>query len=250
MNNIKIQEDIAEYDSLLDANAPEEVIHQFLAGHSYFFNGIVRSFDSSPLYSKIKLGSEYIMDFCYCDPKSFGPEWYFIEIEKPSYRLFTRKGEQTKELTHSIRQIQDWQEWVGSNKSYALDRFPLIDNPRGIIIIGRRTEILVNDQLRTRLKRINYNFRSTLEIRTFDSLKNNALSLLKLVNENGGSFDFNIPSKALTSKDLKNGLPDNMRSYRYNSLPDSKSRQILKRLSNEEKEFIKNQSFDSFNDDI
>ena len=55
----QIDEDIRQFRSLLDSNAPEARIQEFLAARSYFFNGFVRLYGSSPVYSKIKLGIEH-----------------------------------------------------------------------------------------------------------------------------------------------------------------------------------------------
>jgi len=59
----QVEEDAREYAALLDGRASEAKVHRFLAKHSYFFNGVIRLFGRSPLYSKIRLGSEYEIDF-------------------------------------------------------------------------------------------------------------------------------------------------------------------------------------------
>jgi hypothetical protein len=59
----KIDFDVQEYLRLLDTEAPEQAVHDFLAAHTYFFNGVVRLRGFSPLYSKVRLGTEYEVDF-------------------------------------------------------------------------------------------------------------------------------------------------------------------------------------------
>ena len=62
-----IQDQIRTFESLLAANSIEESVHAFLATHSYFFNSILRMFGVSPLYSKVRLGSTYEVDFAWFD---------------------------------------------------------------------------------------------------------------------------------------------------------------------------------------
>ena len=61
----RLDNDIVEYRALLDANVPEERIHNFLSNHTYFFNGVIRLFGSCPVYSKVKLGHNYEVDFAW-----------------------------------------------------------------------------------------------------------------------------------------------------------------------------------------
>lgn len=87
---------IWEYETMLDAGAAEEAIRQFLASHLYFWNGMLRV--GNNLYSKVRLGDEYEIDFVYCDPSSDGAEWHLIEIEEPTAKLITKRGDQSRDL--------------------------------------------------------------------------------------------------------------------------------------------------------
>jgi hypothetical protein len=99
----QIQKDISEFERLLDDRVNEQKLHEFLAYHSYFFNGIIRLTGASALYSKIKLGSEFEIDFACFNPGSAGPQWHLIEIESARHSLFTNAGDPTAPLTHAIR---------------------------------------------------------------------------------------------------------------------------------------------------
>ncbi len=68
---------------------------------------------------KKKLGGEYVTDFIIGEKHSFGFDWVAVELESPKAKMFTVKGDLTKELTHAIRQIQDWRSWIKSNRDYA-----------------------------------------------------------------------------------------------------------------------------------
>src|SRR5260370_7432208 len=72
-----------------------------------FFNGVLRLHGYSPLYSKIRLGSEYEMDFVCFDTGSYGPEWRLIEIEGPNKRLFTKSDDPSPHLSHPTQQVSD-----------------------------------------------------------------------------------------------------------------------------------------------
>lgn len=247
----EIEEHKKEYESLLDSNAPEEQIHQFLVTHTYFFNGIVRVFSGPPLYSKVKLGSEYEMDFCYMDPTSSGPEWNLIEIERAGHKLFTKSGDQTKELTHAIGQVQKWHDWIDANKSYAEKLMPLIKYQKGIVVIGRQAEVMNNPTLRDRLKRINYDYRGSIEVRTFDSLLRAADSILELALKNDGSHELKISKTAYSHADLKKGIPNQWDDYlkMYNS-EDKNTKNHIKQWVEDDRQNLMDQDFDSFYDSI
>jgi hypothetical protein len=93
-----------------------------------------------------RLGSEHITDFIIGEEDSMGFNWVAVELEKPSNKLFTEKGDPTARLNHSYRQITDWRTWLKNNIDYAR-RLPekegmgLTDidgDCSGLIIIGRR----------------------------------------------------------------------------------------------------------------
>ena len=241
-----IKEDIDEYRSLIDRNAPEEVIHQFLANHSYFFNDLIRLFNSSPLYSKIKLGSDFELDFCFMDPSSFGPNWVFIEIEKPEYKLFNKSGDPSNKLSHAIRQVQDWQNWVSENISYARKTMPGINYPRGYVFIGRRKELEGKPELINRLERINYDNRLSVEVRTFDYFITSALSVLNLLNKENLNGFWDLPLKALGNTNLKMGFPIEWRDYFRSHSLKTEDGKFWHNEKMEDLENLKNQSFDDF----
>jgi hypothetical protein len=70
----RIDDDIRQFRLLLDSNAQEPRVQEFLAAHTYFFNGFVRLYGRSPMYSNIKLGIEHEVDFAFFDNGSVGPE--------------------------------------------------------------------------------------------------------------------------------------------------------------------------------
>jgi antiviral defense system Shedu protein SduA len=198
----RIDEDIRQFRSLLDSNAPEARVHEFLAEHTYFFNGFVRLYGSSPVYSKVKLGIEHEVDFAFFDSGSSGPEWYFVEIETPTHKLFKKSGDPTAALTHATEQIRDWMAWIHSNLDYARKLMPHVEYPLGYVFMGRRSDL--TDLTRSKLRRLVYDNRSFLRIHTFDRLASGA-EHAKISRGRG-----TVPLRALSHADLAQGRPEHV----------------------------------------
>ena len=96
-----------------------------------------------------KLGAEHVTDFIIGEAHSFGHEWTAVELESPQAKMFTKTSNPSNELTHAIRQIQDWRAWLKRNQDYAArprDKAGLglrdIDSSiPGLIFIGRHESI-------------------------------------------------------------------------------------------------------------
>jgi len=192
----QIQKDVATYTKMLDSKVNESTIQSFLADHSYFFNGLIDPWKPSPLYSKVKLGCDYEVDFAWLHFDSFGPEWRLVEIESPSCKLFTKSGNPSKELTHAVQQVRDWCAWIHEHLKYAQDLLPRISYPLCYIFIGRRNEITLSN--RDKLRKFRYDHHTQMVIHTLDYFARAA---------EGFSSVWHTPMKALTHRDLKKGLP-------------------------------------------
>lgn len=55
-----------------------------------------------------RLGSEYVTGFLIGQEGTACVSSIAVELESPKARLFTKKGDQTKELTHTVRQTTHW----------------------------------------------------------------------------------------------------------------------------------------------
>ena len=192
---------IAEYGRLLDDSAPEAEVHDFLASHLYFWNNILRLGGPCPLYSKIKLGNEHEIDFAFFDAGSCGAEWHLVEIERPSARLFNKRGDPSADLVHAVAQVRTWQRWIEKHREYADRLMPGIDAPMGHVFIGRRAE-LQSPEARERLRAYNIEHRMHLEVHTLDSFTRGAQSALTY-------RATPLPQVALRDRDLRSGLPEN-----------------------------------------
>jgi Shedu protein SduA, C-terminal len=127
---------------------------------------------------KQRLGSEYEADFLIAQQGSGGLIWYAVELERPQAILFTKKGDPSAALTHALRQINDWREWLSRNRGYAaqsrekeglglIDIHPELD---GLIIMGRGADI--DTRTTARRRRLARDYR--VEIETYDWLLSEA----------------------------------------------------------------------------
>ena len=196
--------EIREYQALLDAKSAEQQVHDFLAGRSYFFNGELRMFGASPLYSKVRLGSDFEVDFAWFDTGSSGAEWRFVEIEAPSRPMFTKSGQPSSWLNHALQQVRDWHTWIHENLDYARKLMPYVEYPLAYVVVGRRSDLTSTSA--KRLKRLCYEHRQYAQIHTLDWLTDLAGSAHNLISDAGGCWP--IPARAFSHADLRQQKPD------------------------------------------
>ncbi len=195
---------IARFEQLLESAESEEAIHSFLSHHTYFFNGLLRLYGASPLYSKVRLGSDHEVDFAFFDTNSYGPEWVLIEIEHPKRTLFNKNGDNSAILSHALRQVEDWHGWVHRHLDYAKKLMPHIEYPMCHIFLGRRESL--TDEHRKRLRRLNFERRASVQVHTYDSLLGYARSTLGLFDASDSTAWF-VPPMAYSHSELNKGLP-------------------------------------------
>lgn len=105
-----------EFAAILANDPSEEEVLQYLDENRFLLvaglTGIMPSilcsrFETFSFFviPKLRLGSEYVVDFAIGRLTQMGYWWTLVELERPGYKLFTLKGNQTKELTHAIRQV-------------------------------------------------------------------------------------------------------------------------------------------------
>lgn len=242
----KIITEIDEFRKLLDSKVDEAEIHGFLATHSYFFQGLIRNEGVSPLYSKIKLGSNYEIDFAWFDTSSNGPEWCFAEIEAPSRNMFTATGDPSRWLTHAIQQVLDWHSWIHDNLSYAAKLMPHVEYPRGFVFVGRRSEL--TSIARKRLRRLCYEYRRSVEIHTLDWFISAARIFMNHVDDSKGG-DWAIPSAALSHSELARGFPTHAFDWLNSDFAENAKKEFLA-SSLEEREHQYESNSDLLEDDM
>ncbi len=125
------------------------------------------------VFSKLRLGSDHVVDFAHAFSSTVGLQWYLIELEHPRVQLFTKAGDPSARLTHGIRQLHDWDVWLRNDYASARNALPFrrlastssLIPPELLLVIGRRQDL--RDADRERLQRLS---EPRLTIMTFDRL--------------------------------------------------------------------------------
>ncbi len=120
-----------------------------------------------------RLGAEHVTDFMIGERDSAGWGWQAVELESPHARMFTKNGDPTAQLTHAIRQIEDWRDWLTRNASYAARDLGLTDvrpDLPGLVLIGRRA----NEDPATKNRLRQMMVQRRIQIHTYDFLLDNA----------------------------------------------------------------------------
>ena len=164
----QLQAILDDFTCLLDRNPHEEVVQQFLANHK-----VLLAPTALRVKSKVLLGEKYETDFVIEQaPQEYVP----VEIEAPGRPLFTKGGDPSKYLTHALRQVKDWRQWIHENIAYADKILPGIMDPSCLVIIGRET--MLGDAERKALRRENREH-GKIEIWTYDDLLNKVRQCLQ-----------------------------------------------------------------------
>jgi len=140
-----------EYEQLLNGPVQkEEVYHQFFVKYPIFLP-LWKPYNNA-IFSKLNLSTQHQVDFAFARENTPGVTWHFIEIEKPNHLQFTKNGNPSKELSHGLRQIHDWDNWFKINRTQIEKYFPYSEKvneiglarPEFKLIIGRRENALGN----------------------------------------------------------------------------------------------------------
>jgi len=123
---------------------------------------------------KPNLGGLLHPDFLIAGLDSAGFWWYGVELENPNYHMFTKAGDPTKELSHAIRQIEDWRNWLTKNIGYAQDELGYMhidaDLPCYVLIGKRDEEILDKETLLIRQRSVMKRDKDVLFLHHFEWL--------------------------------------------------------------------------------
>ncbi len=164
----KLESVIDEFGTLLRSGPKEEVVQRYLTA-----NPGLLSQSAVDIKPKVALGKEHETDFVIEQNEQ---DYILIEIERPDFPLFTRRGDPTARLTHAQRQVEDWLDWISDNKDYAQRHvLPGISEPEGWVIIGLRSRM--DKKSKKALSRKNRELHR-IKILTFDDLISTAKSYL------------------------------------------------------------------------
>jgi hypothetical protein len=167
------REHIKSFKMRLRTATKEEQIQSFLKGNPLLLVQHLSRWHGRWAIPKVKLG-KHVTDFLIASKSSIGFEWQAIELESPKAKMFTKAGNPTSSLTHAIRQIQDWRNWIERNRDTAvrsrddggLGLTDIQGEVPGLILLGRRSGH--SDQTRSLRRRIAQETR--IKIHSYDWL--------------------------------------------------------------------------------
>ena len=167
----KIEAIIKQFESLLSLSGEKESnIQDFLNK-----NPILVTPDYLKIIPQASLGSEYKTDFIIVRPSDYGEQCILVEIENSSHRLFTKNGDLTAILRHSLKQVSDWRNWLRDNATYA-QRVHNIQNLhsdcKAYVIIGRRSR--VSKEHAKNIESVTLDHHHQTELLTYDDILDKA----------------------------------------------------------------------------
>lgn len=157
---------IEEWEALVDRDGPESDYQDFLEKHPVFLDPL-----AAAVLNRKKLGLELVTDFVV---RRHDLRHVVVEIEKPQDRLFTQNSDFTAPFTHAYGQVLDFQGWVAENTAYAQKHLPGIESPHGLLIMGRRRDMMTGQEAKLRHWLVNS---KNIEVLTFDDLSVRARAL-------------------------------------------------------------------------
>jgi Domain of unknown function (DUF4263) len=171
-----------EFRALLDAGRAEQEYQAFLERHSRF---VPREFvqnhgiHANLVVRKLAMARDYTSDLFYIAKSSGDTNFVFVELEKPSGRLFKRNNEFHADLLKGLDQVDRWRAWLSNRANLEgfvngtvkwLQTYGMRDNPvymKFVLVIGRRAEVAQNDLRRNLLAAKE---REDFKIVSYDSL--------------------------------------------------------------------------------
>ncbi|MCJ7484688.1 MAG: DUF4263 domain-containing protein [Candidatus Aminicenantes bacterium] len=178
-----LKSDVDSFELALKSANNEHDIHSYLQNNPILLIQHLGGGHGRWVIPKLRLGAEHVTDFIIGHRHSYGFEWQALELESPKARMFTKSGDPTMQLTHAIRQIQDWRAWLQRNQDYAartrsehgLGLTDIVAAIPGLILIGRRIDIdpTSNDRRRQMANDLN------IQIHSYDFLLSSAGDRMK-----------------------------------------------------------------------
>jgi hypothetical protein len=161
-----------EYEKLIaDEDALESVFQDFLSRHPML---LVPGFERIIPKQQLGVGKQFEVDFII---KHEANRYTVIEIEKPSTPILTKQGDFAAPFNHAERQVIDFLNWIDQNLHTARTVLPDIYNPKGLVIVGRRSTLDAEGLMRLEAK--NAFTRARYEFLTFDDLLERGRFLLR-----------------------------------------------------------------------
>ncbi|WP_245154071.1 Shedu anti-phage system protein SduA domain-containing protein [Jeotgalibacillus proteolyticus] len=104
-------------EKINEQNVNERQILNFINNNQYYliiaslFNLYDFGHHDAYLFKEFPLGNSYVVDYLLVGKGSGGYEFIFVELEKPSERIFVKSGDLGDTFTKGLRQIANWKRW-------------------------------------------------------------------------------------------------------------------------------------------
>lgn len=155
---------LADYDDLLAGKCDDESVFQrFFECHPLLLDP--RAFQ---VWAKPDLHGQLEPDFVL---RRYDNSYVIIEIETPAKLLITKHGQLSAHATHAIGQFLQYQEYLRTHLTAALDVFPEFTTAAGLVVIGRESSL--NNGQKAALRSENQS-RADISIVGFDALADTA----------------------------------------------------------------------------
>lgn len=122
-----------QFNQLLEKEANENVVQKFIEKNLV----ILSSFNGKKIFIKPSILGKYETDFVVLTTTG---ELIFIELERPSMKLFKKDGHQTANLTHAYGQVVDWLEEFRKHSGAILEHLDITEDKihkvKGAVIAG------------------------------------------------------------------------------------------------------------------
>lgn len=157
------EKEIQAYETLINKQRTTEPdLQEYFQKHPVLIDRRMKK-----LVPKASFGGEGFPDFV---AVLHNGDHILIEIETPTDKLFTRKGDPRAKLTHAEQQIRDYLKWSYKDPEYLRKRgFPNIsaENTKGLVIIGMSKDLSPEEE--EKLKTHNF-YLTNYKIKTFDEI--------------------------------------------------------------------------------
>jgi hypothetical protein len=124
------------FRDLIETAHREEEVQRFLAENPELLYP-----DYIDCHPKLKLGEDLVTDYVVLVQSPSGPEYVFVEIERPNKPVFTEKGWFSHQFTQAKDQLLQWSAWITINHDYLERKLPNLGKPAFHLVIGRGNEM-------------------------------------------------------------------------------------------------------------
>jgi hypothetical protein len=172
------EKSVEDYANLINKHDVEEPALQiFFEKNAILINQMLKQ-----IIPKKSFGGECFPDFI---AVLHNGTHFLIEIEKPSNKIYTKRGHPTAKFAQAEQQVRDYLQWANREQDYLRRRgLPNIsvENTKGILIIGMRKNLTSKEK--EKLAQQNFSSRSSHEIKTFDDILEENLQIIRSIRKN------------------------------------------------------------------